>query len=148
MSNIIPFKPRERECRYYSFSLNYDQYLLVYFEDTKEVSFYKAHYTDDDEIKTKPLSKEKIQELFDSIFDYFFLSVDDPTTHQHQERYALLLQFDFEDELFGVYYHEDDSSLPMLLFKIVDKKAEKIENPFQLKRAVHYFQEKFDVEMI
>lgn len=150
MDNIIPFpkKNDEERARYYSFSVNFENYLLICFENKNEVSYAKASFTEDGDIQPVTIPMDEVKTLFDLTYPTFFLNVSNDKENTTNERYVALLYFDYEEEQYGLYYHEDYDDLPLLLFHIKDEKVHKVDNPFQVKRIIKYVEETFEIEWL
>lgn len=150
MGTIIPFPKKENEenAFYYSFNINYENYLLICFENKNEVSYARAEFTDDGGFIPITIPIEEVQQLFDKTYETFFLNITNEEEHVQDERYVALLFFDFEDKEYALYYHEEIEDLPLLLFEIENKKVKKIDNPFMIKRIIQFIDEKFDIEWV
>jgi len=150
MDNIIPFPRRDNddEVSYYSFSIEMENYLLVYFENKNEISYARSEFTEDGDIQPVTITTEEVQILHEKTFPTFFLNVTNENDKTENERYIALLYFQFESAQYALYYHELYEDLPLLVFRIEDNKVHKIDNPFQVRKVVHYVEETFDIEWL
>lgn len=152
MGDIIPFKKKD-EMIYYFFNINFDQYAMIYFPDDKQISFVGIEEgEEEDELHHIELTGEKIQELFDDVYPFFFLNVkrqtkEDDAPEDVGARYALLSYFDFENKQYAVYYNEAIEA-GLLLFRIEDKQVKPIENDIENKRVSNFVEDVFEIEWL
>lgn len=153
MSKIIQFPQKEDQAFIYSFAVNYENYLLIFHEDKKTISYAKSEVTEEGELIPLEIPQEEANMLFKETYPVFFLDVlenddEEESESQTEERYVSVLFFDFEDKRYCLYYHEEQPDLPMLIFLIEDGGVVKIDNEFSVKRIVKFIDDNFELDIV
>lgn len=151
MGEIINFPQKnnnEEVPRFYSFGINYENYLLLCYDDRNEVQYAGSEITEDEEVIPVTITHDEAKMLFETTYPTFFIDVSNEIDNTKDERYVAMLYFDFEGKRYALYYHETKEDLPLLLFLIENNDIVKLEDEFTIKRIVKFVDDNFEIDLL